>query len=247
MFVYNKKQDPPDFACVQRRKNMSTTEKNSRETIKRIAYAGLMAALCYAGYAFIPPLPIPGLFDITSGTKVHFGNAFVVIAALFLGGPYGGLAGAVGLSLADILTGYAASAPRTFITKLVIGLIVGLVAHKIAGLSKDHGKGYLTKWTVISAVSGLAFNCIFEPALKYVWFTLITPNADKAQSAIKTLVSVTLVTSFVNAIINSVVAIIAYLALRPVLYKAGLIGELNIRSFKETREDKENSGASAKA
>ena len=104
-----------------------SSQKSQDKLIKKLAFAGLMAALCYAGYAFIPPLPIPGLFDLTSGTKVHFGNAFVVLGALFLGGPYGGLAGAVGLSLADILTGYGASAPRTFICKLLIGLIVGLL------------------------------------------------------------------------------------------------------------------------
>lgn len=210
-----------------------SSQKSQDKLIKKLAFAGLMAALCYAGYAFIPPLPIPGLFDLTSGTKVHFGNAFVVLGALFLGGPYGGLAGAVGLSLADILTGYGASAPRTFICKLLIGLIVGLVAHRLAEISKSHEKGYLTKWAIISSVSGLAFNVIFEPTLKYIWFSLITPNADKAQSAIKTLVSITIATSFVNAIINSIVAVVAYLALRPVLYKTGLLGELPSKRKKQ--------------
>ena len=199
-----------------------------QQTLLKICYAGLMAALCYVGYAFIPPIPIPGLFDVTSGTKVHLGNAFVVLGALFLGGPYGGVAGAIGLSLADILSGYTASAPRTFITKLLIGLIVGLVAHRIASISANHNKGYVTKWAIISAISGLGFNVIFEPTLKYIWFSIITPNADKAQSALKTLVGITLATSFVNAIINSIVAVIVYLALRPILYRAGLIGPIDL-------------------
>ena len=207
--------------------------RTQQDTIKKIAFAGLMAALCYAGYAFIPPLPIPGLFDITSCTKIHFGNAFVVIGALFLGGPYGGLAGAIGLSLADIFTGYSASAPRTFICKLLIGLIVGLVAHKAASISKNHPHGYITKWAILSSISGLAFNVIFEPTLKYIWFSIITPNADKAQSAIKALVSVTIATSFVNAIVNSIVAVVAYLALRPVLFKTGLLGEIGSKNRKE--------------
>ena len=209
------------------------SNRKQEETIKKIAFAGLMAALCYAGYAFIPPIPIPGLFDITSGTKIHVGNAFVVLGALLLGGPYGGLAGAVGLSLADVLTGYSASAPRTFICKLLIGIIVGLVAHNAAKISGKHEKGYITKWAALSAIAGLAFNVVFEPTLKYIWFSLITPNADKAQSAIKTLVSVTIATSFVNAIINSIIAVIAYVALRPVLFKTGLIGEVSTRRAKE--------------
>ena len=196
------------------------TESKSREAIKKIAYAGLMAALCYAGYAIFPAIS-------TSGTKIHIGNAFVVLGALFLGGPIGGLAGAVGLSLADILGGYAQSAPRTFITKLVIGLIVGLVAHRIAKLSHDHKHTYIIRWAVISAIAGLGFNCVFEPALKWVWFTLITPNADKAASAIKTLLAVTTYATIINAVINSAIAVVAYLALRPVLYKTGLIGPVD--------------------
>lgn len=105
----------------------------------KIAQAGLMAALCYIGYAVFPAIS-------ASGTKIHIGNAFVVLSAYLLGGVYGGLSGAVGLSIADIVGGYAASAPRTFITKLVIGLIVGLVAHKIAKLSDEHDHAYVIRW-----------------------------------------------------------------------------------------------------
>ncbi len=217
---------------------MSTTEKNSRETLKKIAYAGVMAALCYVGYAVFPAIS-------ATGTKIHVGNAFVVLGALLLGGVYGGLAGAVGLSLADILGGYAQSAPRTFICKLVIGLIVGLVAHKIATISKNHKHPYLIKWSIISAVAGLGFNCVFEPSLKWVWFTLITPNADKAASAIKALIAVTTYATLINAVINSVIGVIAYLALRPVLFKTGLLGELNIKSFKESKEARATSKSGA--
>lgn len=181
----------------------------------KITYAGLMAALCYVGYAVFPAIS-------ASGTKVHIGNAFVVLGALLLGGPYGGLAGAIGLSLADILGGYAASAPRTFICKLVIGLIVGLVAHKIAHISQDHQKAYILKWSSIAAIAGLAFNCVFEPALKYVWFTLLTPNAEKAQAAITALLAVTTYATIINAVINSVIAIVLYSALRPALNKADI-------------------------
>ena len=186
------------------------------DNITKLTFAGLMAALCYVGYAVFPAIN-------ASGTKVHVGNAFVVLGALLLGGLYGGLAGAVGLSLADILSGYAASAPRTFITKLVIGLIVGLIAHKIAKISEDHKKTYILKWSAIAAVAGLAFNCVFEPALKYVWYTLLTPNAEKAAAAIGALVAITTYATIINAVINSVLGIVLYNALRPALYKANLL------------------------
>lgn len=187
-----------------------------KNQIVKITYAGLMAALCYVGYAIFPAIS-------ASGTKVHIGNAFVVLGALLLGGPYGGLAGAIGLSLADILGGYAASAPRTFICKLVIGLVVGLVAHRVAHISDNHNKGYIAKWSAIAAVAGLAFNCVFEPALKYVWFTILTPNAEKAASAISALLAITTYATIINAVINSVIAVVLYNALRPALAKADIL------------------------
>ncbi len=183
----------------------------------KIAYAGLMAALCYVGYAVFPAIS-------ATGTKVHIGNAFVVLGALLLGGWYGGLAGAIGLSLADILGGYVESSPRTFICKLLIGLIVGLIAHKFAHLSDDGiKKSYVIKWTIFATLGGLLFNCVFEPSLKYVWYTLLTPNAEKAQSAINALMAITTYATLVNALINSVIAIIIYLALRGPLKKASII------------------------
>jgi uncharacterized membrane protein len=203
---------------------MNNREKN--QTLLKITYSGLMAALCYVGYAIFPAIN-------AAGTKIHVGNAFVVLGALLLGGPYGGIAGAIGLSLADILGGYAQSAPRTFICKLVIGLIAGLVAHKIANISHNHPKSYIVKWSIISAVAALGFNCIFEPSLKYVWFTLLTPDAEKAASAIKALVAVTTYTTIINAVINSAIAVVAYIALRPALYKLGLFGEVESTSLHE--------------
>ena len=42
----------------------------------KIAQAGLMAALCYIGYAVFPAIS-------ASGTKIHIGNAFVVLSHTF--------------------------------------------------------------------------------------------------------------------------------------------------------------------
>lgn len=189
------------------------------EKLQKVVLSGLTAALCFVGYIWFPAIS-------ASGTKIHIGNAFVVLGAYLLGGVYGGLAGGIGLSLADIVSGYAESAPRTFISKFVIGLVVGLVAHKIAQLSKQHEKKYILKWTIISAVAGLGFNCVFEPSLKYVWYTLLMPNADKAASAIKALLAITTYATLINAVINSIFAVILYLALRPALKKAGLYPEI---------------------
>ena len=62
--------------------------KNSR-TIKLIQTA-LLAALCFVSFTFLQiKIPVPG----GDATSLHVGNAFCVLAALLLGGWYGGLAG----------------------------------------------------------------------------------------------------------------------------------------------------------
>lgn len=94
---------------------------------KVLAQAALCAALCYVGATFIK-------IDVPVGTEktmFHFGNVFCVLAALLIGGAWGGLAGAVGMTISDLTTAYVTSAPKTFILKLCIGLIVGFVAHKL--------------------------------------------------------------------------------------------------------------------
>ncbi len=198
-----------------------TTTAPSLSLAKKIAYCAIMAALCYVGYAVFPAFN-------AAGTKVHVGNAFVVLGSLLLGGLPGGLAGAIGLSLADILSGYVNElAPiRTFICKLVIGIITGLVAHKAFHISETKDKKKIVIAAYVACVAGLLFNCVFEPSLKYVWYTLLYPNPDKSAAAIKALLALTTVTTFINAIINTIVGGTFYIALRPALQKANLFGKV---------------------
>lgn len=48
--------------------------KEKNDQLMKIAQAGLMAALCYIGYAVFPAIS-------ASGSKIHIGNAFVVLSA----------------------------------------------------------------------------------------------------------------------------------------------------------------------
>lgn len=176
---------------------------------KKLALAGLMAALSFAGYALFPAINAFGL-------KFHLGNAFVVLGALLLGGPTGGLAGAVGLSLADVLGGWASTAPITFVCKLIIGLVTGLVAHRCAKIGEPHPKGYLFKWALVSSLAGLLLNCLVDPILNYLWQRLITPGAEA-------LLSVNVIFTCLNAAVNTVFAVILYLALRPAAKKLGIV------------------------
>ena len=105
--------------------------------ILKIVMIGLMAGLCYISFMFFQiKIPTPGGF-----TSFHLGNTFCVLAALLLGGLEGGLAGAIGMGIADLLDPtYAIVAPKTMILKLGIGLVTGFVAHKIFHVQKLEGK-----------------------------------------------------------------------------------------------------------
>lgn len=188
---------------------------NKEQTTLKLAQTALMAALCYIGFQFLR-------IDIPIGmekTAIHFGNTFCVLGALLLGGVWGGLAGAVGMTIADLTSDYVTYAPKTFLLKLCIGLIVGLVAHKIANLSKEHDKAYIMKWTIISAVAGMGFNVVADPVVGYFYKRyLLGLEANLA----KTLSTITAATTLVNAITSVIIASLLYVALRPTLIKSGL-------------------------
>lgn len=187
--------------------------------VKKLAQAGLLAALCYIGFAFFK-------IDIPVGpekTAFHLGNVFCVLAALLLGGYWGGLAGAIGMTIADLTTAYVTSAPKTFLLKLCIGLIVGLVAHKIFHLSKEHPAKYVTGVTILASACGMAFNVVADPLVGYFYkmYLLGVP-----QDISKALAKISTLTTGVNAIVAVICSSVFYLALRPALKKAGLFHEL---------------------
>ena len=64
-----------------------------------------------------------------TGGYVHFGDSIIYLAAVFLGPIPGAIVGAVGHSLADILSGYAIFALPTFCIKGLIGFVVGKIAY----------------------------------------------------------------------------------------------------------------------
>ena len=57
------------------------------------------------------------------------GEAIIYIAAIFFGPTVGGLVGAIGPSLADVTSPYAAFAPFTFMVKGLEGFIVGKISY----------------------------------------------------------------------------------------------------------------------
>lgn len=193
-----------------------TMKTNS--TVMKIAQTALFAALCYVIFTYLQiKIPMPG----GDATSIHLGNAFCVLAALLLGGWYGGLAGAVGMGIADVMDPiYITGAPKTFILKLCIGLITGLVAHKIAKINESTDKKYIFKWSLLASVAGLAFNVIADPIVGYFYKQYIL---GQPQQMAEVLAKWSAAATFVNAILSTIVVVIIYNALRPALAKSGML------------------------
>ena len=196
------------------------TNMNNKETstIMKLAETAILAALCYVSFTFLQiKIPVPG----GDATSLHIGNAFYVLAALLLGGVYGGMAGAVGMTIADLMDPvYITGAPKTFVLKLCIGLITGLVAHKVAKINESTDKSYVFKWSLIASVAGLAFNVVADPVVGFFYKQYIL---GQPQEMAAVLAKLSAVTTFVNAVVSVILVVFIYNALRPALIKMNLI------------------------
>ena len=183
-------------------------------TTKELALTGVMAALSLVAYLFFR-IPFYG------GSSFHLGNTFTALTALLLDGVSGGLAGAIGLALADILAGDPGYAITTFVLKFIIGITCGAVAHKAFKLRDldKHSAGYLVK-VIAAAGSGLLLNVVTDPFLGYFRNVYIFGQEyTVAQALSKIAGGVT----FVNSVASTVCVVLLYLALRPALDRAGLL------------------------
>ena len=192
--------------------------KTKNQTVMKLAQTALLAALCFVSFTFLQiKIPMPG----GDATSLHIGNAFCVLGALLLGGWYGGLAGAIGMTIADLMDPiYITGAPKTFFLKLCIGLIVGLVAHHIAKINDSTDKKYVFKWSLIASNAGLSFNVIADPIVGYFYKQYILGQPQKMAEV---LAKWSAATTFVNAVVSVILVVFIYNAVRPILLRSGLL------------------------
>ncbi|MDY3018065.1 ECF transporter S component [Blautia sp.] len=191
---------------------------SQNNTIMKLAQTALLAALCYVSFTFLQiKIPVPG----GDATSIHIGNAFCVLGALLLGGWYGGLAGAIGMTVADILDPvYITVAPKTFILKLCIGLITGVVAHRIAKINESTDKKYVMKWSILASSAGLAFNVVADPIVGYFYKQFVLGQPQKMAEV---LAKLSAMTTLFNAVVSVILVTVLYNAVRPVLIKSHLL------------------------
>ena len=164
-------------------------------TVVKLAETALLAALCYVSFTFLQiKIPVPG----GDATSIH---------------------------IADIMDPvYITGAPKTFVLKFCIGLIVGLVAHKVAKINESTDKKYVFKWSVIASIAGLAFNVIADPIVGYFYKQYILGQPQELAQA---LAKMSAAATFINAIVSVILVAIIYNAVRPVLIKSHLLTVTN--------------------
>lgn len=185
------------------------------EKLLKIVFTGIFAALSYVVFTFLQiKIPLPG----GDATSIHLGNAVCVLGALLLGGIYGGLGGAIGMTIGDLLDPvYVVYAPKTLFLKFCIGFITGLIAHKLGHVSTVIDNKKVLKWTIAASVCGLLFNVIFDPLIGY-FYKLVILGKPAAELTLAWNVAST----SINAVTSAIVSVLVYMALRPALKKSGL-------------------------
>ena len=114
------------------------------EKVWKIAMTGVFAALSYVVFTFLQfKIWLPG----GDATSIH-----------------------IGMTIGDLLDPvYVVYAPKTFILKFCIGLIAGLIAHKIGKINEQTDQKQIFKWALLAAIGGLLFNVIFDPLIGYFY------------------------------------------------------------------------------
>ena len=107
---------------------MSTTTYNkSGGGVRTMAINALFVALTLVATMFINiRLPIMG-----NGGLIHLGNVPLFLAAIIYGKKTGAVAGAFGMGMFDVISGWTAWAPFTFIIVGAMGYTTGVISEQL--------------------------------------------------------------------------------------------------------------------
>jgi uncharacterized membrane protein len=148
--------------------NKTITTKTTPISVKEIAFSGLFTAMVFIATMFINiRLPIS-----VNGGLIHFGNVILFTVSIVFGKRKGAIAGAFGMGLFDIVSGWAAWAPFTFIIRGSMGYLAG----SIANFRGKEGRSFVFNLLaiVISGIWMLSGYYIAEVILYGNWLTPAT-------------------------------------------------------------------------
>lgn len=96
-------------------------------TTKKLVVNALFVALTLVATMFINiRLPLMG-----NGGLIHLGNVPLFLAAIIYGKKTGSIAGAFGMGLFDLISGWTSWAPFTFVVVGAMGYVTGLISEKL--------------------------------------------------------------------------------------------------------------------
>lgn len=143
---------------------MSSNNSKLNNNIKFITITAVFIALTYVFTAFVNiRLPIAA-----NGGLVHLGNVPLFIGAIIFGKKTGAIAGGVGMGLFDLLSGWTAWAPFTFIIVALMGFAVGAITEK------HHGIGFDVLAIGVACIIKVVGYYIAEVILFGNWLTPVT-------------------------------------------------------------------------
>ncbi|BBN98329.1 ECF transporter S component [Sporolactobacillus terrae] len=167
--------------------------------VRDIVLVALFAAVTYLGISALR-IPLPAA---VGAPFIHFGNSLLVLSVLLLGGFRGGLAGAIGLGLFDLLNGYASTAPVTVILAFLVAAIVSgaftLLKHQDSPLN-------LFILALVAGVSKIALEFLHGLIEKLLLGSAFTPAVVAAFTSLPA--------TAINAISTVIIVTVLYFPLK---------------------------------
>lgn len=120
----------------------NNSASTSGNVTRNLVITGLLTSLvCIATFINIrSPISVGGL--------MHLGNTVLFMAAIVFGKRKAAFAGAFGMGLFDVMSGWILWAPFTFIIRGVMGYIIGAIANA------NGRKGSSSLWNIIAILVG---------------------------------------------------------------------------------------------
>ena len=140
----------------------NTTSYSKSRTFNMILTAMLIALVFVATLTLNIRLPIAA-----NGGLVHLGTAMLFIASILFGPKKAALAGALGMGLFDLVSGWTLWAPFTVVARGLQGYIVGKIAWSFG--RKGNSMGFNILATIVSIPFMLAVYYICERVLYGSW------------------------------------------------------------------------------
>lgn len=174
-------------------------------SIKSVVITALMSALVFLGiYIMRIEVVILG-----NHIMVHFGNMFCLLAAILFGRRCGALAGAIGMSLFDLISGrFIVYVPFVFILKYFMGFICGSIKNKY------EDRFTLNKINLLSIIAALLFNIIFSPVISF-FIKVVVYDLNFYMALMQTIGSI--MSTIINACLSGSLALILLKFIEPIV------------------------------